>query len=198
VTLQQLRHSCRKGDVASLIAALDSDDKIRGLPIRAAAARHLGHLCARDALPGLLRLLGDPDETVRTIAAVALGKIGDSRAAPRLRESLDDPDPLVRARVITSLGEIGDTSAIPRLIEIAQNGGWSGWFLDRAPALYALSLMQHEEAQRAAKLLLARERFFRRRSVRVAARKFEKRRGHRHRHRLVWHGAAQSGETSAE
>jgi HEAT repeat protein len=190
VTFQQLRRACRKGDLASLIAALDSDREIRSYPVRAAAARHLGHLRARNALPALLRLLDDSNETVRTVAAIALGSIGDLRAAPRLREALDDPDPLVRARVIASLGEIGDPSAIPALIEIAQNGGW---FFERAPALYALLLMPQKEAKRTAKPLLAHERFFRRRSVRAAARKFEKKRDRRHRHRLVWRSAAQSG-----
>jgi HEAT repeat protein len=187
VTFQQLRRDCRDADVAALVAALHSDEEIRRYPIRAAAARHLGHIGARDAVPALVRLLNDADETVRTAAATALGKIGDPRAVSRLLEAINDPHPSVRARVIGSLGEIGAEAAIPRLIEIAETGGW---FFERAPALYALSLIPHEDAQRTAELLLARERFLRRRSVRTAARKFEKRRGRRNRRRH-WFRSAQ-------
>ena len=176
--LRHLRVDCRNGDVASLIAALDSDEEIRHLPVRAVAARHLGHLRAAEAVPTLLRLLDDPNDIVRRAAATALGRIGDPRATPSLLKSLDDP--VVRHNAIASLGEIGDVSAIPRLVEIGENGGW----LERPPALYALFLMPDEHAQSTARRLLARQSFSSRRAIRSAARKFEKRRGRRYRHRL--------------
>src|SRR5688572_29703473 len=108
MTFRRLREQCRAGDVASLLQALSSGAAIHGNLIRTAAAQHLGHLRAPDAVPALIRMLDDPDENARRAAVIALGSIGDASATPHLLESLNDPDrsveaQSVRAHVISSL-----------------------------------------------------------------------------------------------
>jgi len=72
---------------------------------RAAAARTLGLLQARDAVPALAGALGDDEAAVRAQAALALARIGEAgEALPALRTALRDDDPWVREEAARALG----------------------------------------------------------------------------------------------
>jgi HEAT repeat protein len=74
-------------------------------------ARHLlvlamGECGAPEAVPVLMRALGDPDVSVRAHAALGLGAFADRpEAAAALRGALQDPDPAVRENAKRSLGK---------------------------------------------------------------------------------------------
>ena len=76
------------------------------------------HLKLRDffAVPGLLEVLRDQENLVRSMAAEALGKIGDAGAVPGLLEALRDPKYLVRSFAAEALGRIGEP-AVPGLVK---------------------------------------------------------------------------------
>jgi phycocyanobilin lyase subunit alpha len=88
--------------VARLIEALaDEADRTAegGYPLRRNAARALGKLGNRLAVPGLIEALDCPDGYVREAAAESLGMLGDAAAVPmlvaRLRIGLDESGDLV-------------------------------------------------------------------------------------------------------
>jgi HEAT repeat protein len=85
---------------------------------RAHAASALGGIgpVAKDAVPGLVKLLHDPDENVRRAAADALGGIGPA-AVPGLAKLLHDPDGNVRGYAASALSRIGPAAeaAVPAL-----------------------------------------------------------------------------------
>jgi HEAT repeat protein len=74
--------------VPAIITALDPS---RPLPTRLSAARALGHLDARDAIPQLQRALRDPDPPVRMMAAAALSRFGDQSGAELLQMMENSP-----------------------------------------------------------------------------------------------------------
>jgi HEAT repeat protein len=74
----------RRGAAARATRDVRRRDPVR----RARAAEVLGNLSRRDAVPLLVRLLGDGDPDVRIVAARALGTVGDPAAAPHLLASL--------------------------------------------------------------------------------------------------------------
>lgn len=69
-----------------------------------------------DAVPPLVRSLGDPNGTIRYLAAGQLGRRRDARATPALVASLGDPEAVVRKWAAGALGDIGDRSAVEPLI----------------------------------------------------------------------------------
>lgn len=78
--------------IASLIAALDDEDdrtELGGYPLRRNAARALGKLGDRSAVPGLIRSLDCPDFYVREAAAQSLELLGDRSAIPALMKLLE-------------------------------------------------------------------------------------------------------------
>lgn len=74
--------------------------------VRYAAARSLGELGDRGAVPALLRLLGDSDGQVREAAALALGQIGDEAAIGPLGEALRGGPPEVRFQAAAALAAL--------------------------------------------------------------------------------------------
>ena len=73
--------------VDALIAALEDEDhrtELGDYPLRRNAARALGKLAARRAVPGLLRCLECSDFYVREAAAQSLEMLGDKVAVPAL------------------------------------------------------------------------------------------------------------------
>ncbi len=64
----------------------------------------------------LIKLLKDPDPSLRQIAASALGRIGSPRAADALIESLSDKNRDVRDRAVHALGLIRTEKAVEALI----------------------------------------------------------------------------------
>jgi hypothetical protein len=61
-----------------------------------AAAKALGNMEAKEAIPDLIQLLADPSGRVRQDAAYSLGLIGDDSANEALRKASEDSDDLVQ------------------------------------------------------------------------------------------------------
>ena len=89
--------------------------------IRVNAARALGELRNRLAIPPLIGALSDENRLVRKNAAEALGKIGDSSALEPLVEALNDEDGFVQAKAAAALGKIGDKRAIDPLLRFIRD-----------------------------------------------------------------------------
>jgi phycocyanobilin lyase subunit alpha len=73
--------------IEALIAALDDESdrtELGGYPLRRNAARALGKLGDRRAVPGLVSCLSCADFYVREAAAQSLGMLGDSASVPHL------------------------------------------------------------------------------------------------------------------
>lgn len=73
-----------------------------------AAARALGFMRAKEALPNLLQLLEDPSARVRGDAAYSLGLLGDESANAALKKATQDADELVRYFAEEALKRIAD------------------------------------------------------------------------------------------
>jgi phycocyanobilin lyase alpha subunit len=114
-----------------LIAALeDEDDRTNagGYPLRRNAARALGKLGDRRALPALIRALECSDFYVREAAAQSLELLGDGACIPRLLELLNDqipgtlpaPEPPQLAQpfdaILEALGTLNAADAIPQIL----------------------------------------------------------------------------------
>ena len=95
------------GVVDALIDRLKDSDA----GVRRAAARSLGNLHSRRAVPALIAVLDDRDREVRAAAAGALGSIEDSRAVGPLQLLIKDPSADVRSQAVDALREIKDPSA---------------------------------------------------------------------------------------
>lgn len=121
----------RQAIVEALIVALaDETDRteLGGYPLRRNAARALGKLGDRQAVPALIECLRCEDFYVREAAAIALGQLGDPQAIAPLQALLEGGVAMARRvpgrphlvqpveAVIESLGHLGATRAIP-LIE---------------------------------------------------------------------------------
>jgi hypothetical protein len=74
-----------------------------------------------DAVPSLVRSLGDPSMTIRYLAAGQLGRRKDARATPALIASLDDREAVVRKWAAGALGDIADRRAVARLIRCLED-----------------------------------------------------------------------------
>jgi epoxyqueuosine reductase len=95
--------------------------RFRGSPILRAKRRGflrnvavaLGNLKCREALPALIRVLGDEDLLVRRHVAWALGRIGSPEGIEALRTRLgDEADPEVRSEIETAIREADDHHAV--------------------------------------------------------------------------------------
>jgi HEAT repeat protein len=92
-------------------ALTDSMTKDTEPEVRAASARALGSLRARDKVPQLIAALENPQnrehEDVRIEIVQSLGLIRDAAAGPTLRKTLGDPSKNIVAEAVTSLGLVG-------------------------------------------------------------------------------------------
>jgi hypothetical protein len=105
-----------RGDVEYLTRALTEPDH-RGL-----AARALGELGAREAVPALLRLLEASDRSVRIDGIRALGDLRASEAVERLREvASNDPDPTVRGWACAVLADLGGESTLELTLPLLED-----------------------------------------------------------------------------
>jgi HEAT repeat protein len=68
-----------------------------------------------DAPREWIRLLGDPDESVRFAALHAVGRLARRECAPRLEELLADPSPVVRSLAAGALGRLAYRDSTPVL-----------------------------------------------------------------------------------
>lgn len=104
--------SARELREASLTEDLHAPDSGR----RVAAARELGSLHSRTAVPPLIHALYDIRLDVRLAAVDALGRIGDSRAVSPLCSLLQSQEWQLRRSVAEALRLIGDPKAIDPLV----------------------------------------------------------------------------------
>ncbi len=88
--------------------------------LRLVAARALGELNARQAVPALMAALPDLNSQVRLHAALALGEIRAEAAVPDLARLLCDPDLMVPLAAAEALGRIGSDTAIEPLVDVLQ------------------------------------------------------------------------------
>lgn len=82
------------------------------------AARSLGRLGSKEAIPSLEGLLQSKNKNIQSAAIKALGDIGDPEAVDALIATLEDEDWLVRESTVNSLVEIGDYRAVDPLISL--------------------------------------------------------------------------------
>ena len=94
-----------KAGRAAVLASLDDAD----LSVCRQAARQLGDRAAREAIPGLVKLMTHPDRSVRFQAATALGRIGDVQGVTALLAALDETDLFARYASFTALKRIGQS-----------------------------------------------------------------------------------------
>jgi HEAT repeat protein len=87
----------------ALRGAMDDDH----WQVRLRAARALGRLRDRGAVPLLIAALLHPAGNLRKEAASALGEIGDAHAVPALTAASGDPDPEVRKAARSALQRLG-------------------------------------------------------------------------------------------
>lgn len=81
--------------------------------IRLASIQALGLIDKKDAVEGLIKVLGDTNPELRKAACAALGQLEDARAATPLIGLLAQPEDNLVA--IWALGEVGSEAAVPAL-----------------------------------------------------------------------------------
>jgi 3',5'-cyclic AMP phosphodiesterase CpdA len=72
-------------------------------------------------IPVLVKVLEDPDFSVRGRTVEALGKIGSAAVIPVLVKALEDPDDYVRWSAVDTLGKIGSDAVIPGLVKALED-----------------------------------------------------------------------------
>src|SRR5689334_2764253 len=103
-------------DVVTAIGAL-----VRGgasMDVRANAARAVGILRGKEAVPDLLAALRTKDSSVLYESLIALQKIRDESAGPQISFLLRDLDQKVQLAAIETTGLLRNQEAIPALIEV--------------------------------------------------------------------------------
>jgi HEAT repeat protein len=87
------------------------------LEVRANAARAIGILRGKDAVPDLLEAIHTKDSTVIYESLNALQKIRDQSAAPRITFLLRDLNPKVQTTAIETTGLLQNKDAVPDLVD---------------------------------------------------------------------------------
>ena len=116
---------------------------------KAAAARTLGELGTRRAVPVLLTALQANEWQIRTAAAEALGKLSDDAAVPALIEALRDSDIYVRYFAAQALGELKDPRVFSELVEVLkkEEDYWVRQAIDEALGMIEVRLSETQEQQ---------------------------------------------------
>ena len=104
--------------VAALDAALKSTRSIRASCV---AAKGLGILIARAAVPDLVAAAHSSDETLSLESLNALSKIKDRSAGPQLVDLLDSPDKEIKQQASVTAGVLRTSQAQPKLRYIYEN-----------------------------------------------------------------------------
>ena len=95
------------------IAQLGLDDEHP--VVRFTALVTIGKLRLRELGPAAMRLLDDPDPSVRAAAMFAARNCGEEVDISEMSEMLASPNPSVRSNVVMLLGMMGDPSALPMI-----------------------------------------------------------------------------------
>lgn len=105
-------------DVVAALGRLASGGS--SMESRAVAARAIGVLRGRAALPDLVRALHSKDDTVIYEALIAIQKIGDPAAAPRVSFLLRDLKKEVQIAAVETTGLLRNREALPDLHKVLQ------------------------------------------------------------------------------
>ena len=106
--------------VKSLAEALNDPDP----EVRLEAARTLGSLKNKEAVPALISALKDADREMRLCVIEALGDIKDRRSVEALITLLKDEDWNVRLAAVYALGDIEDIRAVLPLGDLMNDEAW--------------------------------------------------------------------------
>ena len=102
-----------------VISALGALARTGGsMEARANAARALGVLRGKDAVPDLIEALRSKNSDVIFQSLIALQKIRDESAGPRIEFLLRDLDPKVQVAAIETTGLLRNKDAVPTLAEV--------------------------------------------------------------------------------
>jgi len=115
-----------------IVALTDEADRTEagGYPLRRNAARALGKLGDRRAVPALTKSLDCPDFYVREAAAQSLEMLGDGACIPKLVELLTDPNLQINTdsepehpfdAFLEALGTLGAVQAIPYILPFLEH-----------------------------------------------------------------------------
>jgi len=96
-----------KPAVDLLLEALKSKEAQK----RWGAAKALGEIGCKEAIPALAKATKDENEDVRIASVVSLGRIGDERAIQTLIEALDDKSERVRWHAFNALQMFGESAS---------------------------------------------------------------------------------------
>jgi HEAT repeat protein len=111
---------------------------------RAGAARALGVLRGKGAVPDLVEAVHSKDTDVIYESLVALQKIRDESAGPRLEFRLRDLDKRVQTAAIETVGLLHDTEALPALGDVLKRASDAGV---RRVALTSIAMMPAESSR---------------------------------------------------
>ena len=108
------------GDTMPLIEALNDANS----DIAARAAGILGQLCARKAVPHLLKALKSSSWKVRATALESIGRMRCTEVTVKISSLIDDPNDNVRSELARALGKMEDERAVPYLIKALEDRHW--------------------------------------------------------------------------
>jgi HEAT repeat protein len=83
--------------------------------VRFTALVTIGKMRLRELGPAALRLLDDPDDSVRAAAMFAAKRCGQDVDISEMGQMLASPNPSIRSNVVMLLGMMGDPSALPMI-----------------------------------------------------------------------------------
>ncbi len=100
-------------DRALPVAQLGLDDEHPA--VRFTALVTIGKMRLRELGPATVRLLDDPDDSVRAAAMYAARRCGEEVDVSEMAELMASPSPSVRGNVVMLLGMMGEPSALPMI-----------------------------------------------------------------------------------
>ena len=111
---------------------------------RAGAARAIGVLRGKDAVPDLVEAAHSKDSALIYESLIALQKIRDESAGPRVEFRLRDLDRRVQVAAIETVGLLRDKEALPVLTDILKQTGDAGV---RRAALTSIAMIPAESSR---------------------------------------------------
>jgi len=128
-----------------VIAALGKLTSAGGsMETRAGAARAVGVLRGRDAVPDLVEAAHTKDSSLIYESLIALQKIRDESAGPRVEFRLRDLDRKVQAAAIETVGLLRDKDALPVLADVLKSSSDIGV---RRAALTSIAMLPAESSR---------------------------------------------------
>ncbi len=123
VAKREIEEHFGSGAISFVCQALETTDE---LELRKDLSEILRMIGTPSAVPRVIRLLDDPDPTVKSHLFECLGRVGDEAVVEFLRQQLTHADPHHRAYSARELGRCGDVASLPKLRERMANkpGKW--------------------------------------------------------------------------